>query len=859
MLRKYTLKNGIPVFIVPTRNAPVVSIQAWIGRGSVYESEKVAGVSHFLEHALFKGTKRRKVGEIAKEIESRGGEVNAFTSFEETAYYTTMASRYFEDGLDVIADALQAPAFDPDEMAREREVILEEIKRAHDSPYKMVSYNLWKTCFPETPYGRPVLGYEETVRKIDHKVLREYFNRHYHAGTTSLFIVGDVDEKKALAKAQAFFGKMKGGKGAQLPTLKPAKRPKAPQIISLQRDINECHLQLAFPAFQITHGSTPMLDLACSALGQGESSRLYQRLVKETHLALDAHMGLVATGRCGLATIGLTTSPDKVEAALRETMNILSDTMVHGLNDTEIERVKSSLESDIVAGKETVEGYARRLGYYYIQFGEPDYEKKYLDAVLAVDQTQASEALKGVLGSQPILSLAHPKNTSLDSKALAIALKAPTIEKRVVETAAAILPKLAGKAPVRIISKRVDSLPIVALRFIFRGGSREEAKHQHGIATLFQRVWTSGTRSFNALQISQALESLGASLHGFAGKNTHGLSLEFLPKHWTVIKPLLSEILLHPTFPSDEFATEKNLQMREILSERDTPGSVCNLNFIAALYGDHPNGRSGSGTLESVGKILPEHLNVFYKDYVHQKNVVVSTVGHYPKDGWIAELEALCSQLPAHGRELHKVPGFPVQKGLRVVSEKKQPLFQSHVLTGFLGASFQDPERYALKLLSSCLSGQGGRLFLELRDKQSLAYTVSPLCNDGLDGGLFGFYIGCGPEKLEKALKGIRTQIERLLQTPIPAKELERAKRYWIGRFELDLQRFGAQAMLYGLDEIYGMGYNHSLSLPDKIRSLTSEELMAAARKFLKVDDATFSIVHPEPVSDDLVREAWTV
>jgi len=859
MLSKYTLKNGIPVFIVPTKNAPVVSIQAWIGRGSVYEGEKVAGVSHFLEHALFKGTARRKVGDIAREIESRGGEVNAFTSFEETAYYTTMASRFFEDGLDVIADALQAPAFDADEMAREREVILEEIKRALDSPYKMVSTNLWKTCFPNTPYGRPVLGYVDTVKKIDHKVLREYFNRHYHAGTTSLFIVGDVEEKNAFALAQKYFGKMKKGKGANLPTLKARKAPSAPQIVSLERDIQECHLQLAFPAYSITDPNTPTLDIMCSALGQGESSRLYQRLVKETKLALDVHMGLVATGRCGLTTIGMTTPPDKTEAALREVMNVIHEAATHGLNDTEIERVKSSLEAEIIGGKETVEGYARRLGYYYIQFGDPDYEKEYLDKVLAVDAGQATEGLKKVLVGKPILSMAHPKNMPLDPKTIAVALKPPTIAKRAPGATAKATPEMAGKLPVRIVTKRVDSLPIVALRFIFRGGSREEAKHQHGIASLFHRVWTSGTRSFSALQMAQALESLGASLHGFAGKNTHGLSLEFLPKHWTVIKPLLSEILLHPTFPSDEFATEKNLQMREIMSERDTPGQVCNLNFISALYGDHPYGRSGSGTLESVGKLLPEHLMTFYKDFVHQKNMVVSTVGHFPKDGWVAELEALCAQLPAQGRDPHKVPGFPAQKGLRVVSEKKAPLFQSHVLAGFLGASFQDSERYALKLLSSCLSGQGGRLFLELRDKQSLAYTVSPLCSDGLDGGMFGFYIGCSPEKLEKALRGIRLEIDKVLQSPLPKKELDRAKEYWVGRFELDLQRFGSQAMLYGLDEVYGLGYQHSLTLPEKIKSLTADDVLQAARKFLKVGDATFSIVHPEALTEDQVRAAWEV
>src|SRR3954462_10451377 len=168
MVERYTLSNGIPVFIVENHASPVVSIQVWFSRGSCHETDKVAGISHFLEHALFKGTRRRKVGEVALEIESRGGEINAFTSFEETAFYTTLASRYFEDGLDIIADIMQNPLFDKDEMEKEREVIIEEIKRAHDSPYRVVSMTLWENSFPNTPYRRPVLGYEKTVRKINH-------------------------------------------------------------------------------------------------------------------------------------------------------------------------------------------------------------------------------------------------------------------------------------------------------------------------------------------------------------------------------------------------------------------------------------------------------------------------------------------------------------------------------------------------------------------------------------------------------------------------------------------------------------------------------------------------------------------
>lgn len=856
MLEKYTLKNGIPVFIVENHAAPVVSVQAWVARGSVYEPERLAGISHFLEHALFKGTKRRAVGQIALEIESRGGEVNAFTSFEETAYYATLASRYFEEGLDVIADALQAPAFDAEEMAREREVILEEIRRAQDSPYKMVSTNLWKTCFAGTPYGRPVLGFDETVKKIDHRTLKEYFSKNYHAGTTSVFIVGDVDAKKAFRSASKLFGRMKRGSKGKAP--KPStKIARQPRIITLARDVNECHVQFAVPAPSITDPSIPAMDLMCTAIGQGESSRLYQKLVKETRLVQDAQMSLVGAGGCGLATIGMVVSPENLVPAIREAMSVLRHAAEHGLQESEIERVKSSLEAEVVSGKETVEGHARRLGYYHIQFGDPDYEKRYLEAVLGVEVAEATEAMHALFSMPPALSMVHPKALDVKPKELSAAFegklvrakkKAPVAEK----------PEMKTFGSFSVVTRTIRTLPVVAVRFIFPGGMREEPTDRFGVAQMFQRLWTSGTTSYSSLQIAHTLESLGASLHAFAGKNTLGISMEFLSKHWPMIKPLLSEILISPTFPAEEFTTEKSILLREIRSERDTPGQVCHLNFVEALYGPtHPYGRSSSGAFEAVSRLQPAHLNEFYRDRVHQNGLVVSAVGNLDRDIWLEEIGDLCRRLPSSGKPSQKLPSMPGQDRFRTRLEKKEPLYQSHVLAGFLGATLKDPDRYALKLLSSCLAGQGGRLFLELRDRQSLAYTVSPICQDAPDGGMFAFYIGCSPEKLDRALSGIRTEINKVLERPISSKELERAKQFWIGRFELEMQRYGAQAMLFGLDEAYGIGFDHPLKVAETIKSISAEDILTAARKFLLPERATLSIVHNEVLEEERVQTAW--
>jgi len=857
MIARYTLKNGIPLFIVETHASPVVSIQAWVTRGSTHESDALAGISHFLEHALFKGTKRRKVGEVAAEIESRGGEINAFTSFEETAFYATLASRYFSEGVDIIADIMQNPLFDKDEIAREKEVILEEIKRAHDSPYKMVSMNLWQASFPGTPYGRPVLGFDNTVKKINHNTLRTYFTRNYHAGTMALFIVGDVDRQKAFELCQQKFGKIKKGPSRPVQAGIIFPKNKTARMTAISRDLKECHVQIGIPAPRISDPLIPALDLMCSAIGQGESSRMHQRLVKESRIAMEAHFGLMATSHCGLANLSLLVAPENVEAAVKECLEVIADVARHGLEQSEIERVKTSLESDVIGGKETVDGYARRLGYYYTEFGDPEYEGKYLQALLSVDRDRATDAIFQLFKNKPIVSIVHPEDWKADKKKITALVSRPILKpvggaKENVRSAT-----MTKQGSARLVTKSIDTLPIISVRLLFLGGSREEEKGKYGLGNLFGRLWTSGTRSFSSLEIARTLESLGASVHGFVGRNTCGVSIECLTKHWNVIKPLATEVLTGPTFPEREFATEKELVLREILSEKDSPGQLCQYNFLSAIYGNHPYGRSPLGIKETVSSLEPRDLQAFFKDYVHRKTLVVSSVGNFHPEMWGKEIEDLIKDLPASGR--NPLPPFTIERGsgIKVIAAQKQPLYQSHVLIGFLGGSFGSPERYALKLLSSALAGQGGRLFLELRDRQSLAYTVSPMNSDSPEPGIFGFYIGCSPEKLERALVGIRSELEKILRTPIDARELERAKEYWIGRFELDMQRYAAQAMLFGLDEIYGLGYQHAQTVAEKIKSITAREIRDAALKFLDPKTATISIVHNAPLDIEKIKRDW--
>src|SRR5256886_5507889 len=202
---RHRLPNGLTVLVEENHAAPVAGIQVWVRVGSADELPGEAGLAHLHEHMLFKGTARRGPGEIARNIEGCGGEINAWTSFDQTVYHVVVASQFLAQGLDVLADAITSAAFDPDELRREIEVVCEEIKRSLDSPTRKLSKELFATAFTRHPYGRPVIGSEESVRSFTREGILRFYRRWYRPENAVVIVVGDVQEADAVEQARKLF------------------------------------------------------------------------------------------------------------------------------------------------------------------------------------------------------------------------------------------------------------------------------------------------------------------------------------------------------------------------------------------------------------------------------------------------------------------------------------------------------------------------------------------------------------------------------------------------------------------------------------------------------------------------------
>ncbi|HIE33042.1 MAG TPA: insulinase family protein, partial [Thermodesulfobacteriaceae bacterium] len=276
-VHKHTLSNGLTAIVEENHRAPVVAVQVWVKVGSIYEDEKVAGITHLIEHMIFKGTQTRGPGEIASTIEGYGGYINAFTSYDYTCYYIVGPREILEVALDILSDALFNSVFDPKELEREKEVVLEEMRMREDRPMIVLSEEVLKTAYQKYPYRRPIIGYESTVKKITRRDILQYIKKFYVPENIAVVVVGDIESEKALALIEQYFGKV--------PRKRPPKTvfPKepyvtSPQSVVVKRPVEEGYFEIVLPAPPLTEKEAPIMDVIAALLGEGRSSRLYLKL-----------------------------------------------------------------------------------------------------------------------------------------------------------------------------------------------------------------------------------------------------------------------------------------------------------------------------------------------------------------------------------------------------------------------------------------------------------------------------------------------------------------------------------------------------------------------------------------------------
>lgn len=829
----YTLSNGLTIIVEEDPGSPVASIQAWCGTGSVHEGKWLgAGLSHILEHMLFKGTESRKAGDIARQIQDRGGYINAYTSFDRTVYWIDVPNEGAAEAVEIIADAMMNSTLPPEEYEKEQEVIRREFAMGFDDPGRMSSQLMLQTVFKESPFRHPVIGYLDVYNKLTRDDVLEYYKKRYVPNNLTFVVVGNVKGEEIRDQLERFFEKY-------------PRKPLEPLMVATEREQmgrREAHeefpteltrLSLAWRIPGLTDPNTPALELLSLVLGSGRSSILNREIREKKRLVHSIFSGMYTLQTDGVFVIQAVCDPDKREEVEKEILAVLQQVKSKGVSAAELQKARASMLSSQIGTLTTARGRASDLGSNWLLTGNLNFSRDYLDAIAAVKpvdlQNVANQYLSlskiNVTSLNPIGSIAQKE----ESKALA---EASEVQKFTLPNG------------LRLLVREDSRLPMVTAVAVFRGGLLAENKEQNGITKLLARSILKGTKTRSAEQIAEQIESVGGTIGSDAGNNSFNVSVEVLKPDLSMGLDLLADVVMNPSFPEDEVELEKQTQIAGIKAEEEQVTMVARNLLRERLFGNHPYSLRSSGTAESVAGLAPAALQAFHNKLVCGENGVIAVFGDVKAEEVLALMEKLFGKLPQGELALQDAPQPEPLEG-RVYAVEKKDKQQAVLMVGFLGVDALNPDRPALELIEEASSDLGSRFFNRIREQMGLAYFVGASQMIGLTPGVMVFYLGTDPKKVDPVRVAFNEEIQKLATEGLTPEELERAKKKRLGAEAIQNQSNSSFALACAIDEITGLGYDRYKKRTEELQSVTLEDAKRVAQKYLTTGACVEALVKP--------------
>jgi zinc protease len=831
--QKWVLPNGLTIIVQEDHSAPVASVQAWCATGSIDEDQHLgAGLSHILEHMLFKGTKTRSTNVIAQKIQDVGGYINAYTSFDRTVFWIDVPKDGVATALDVLADAMMNSTLPPEEYMKEQEVIRREFAMGLDDPDRVAGLLLFATAYQRHPYHFPVIGDIEIYNQLTQDQVMQYYKTRYVPNNLTFVVVGDVDAAKVRQQLTEFF------KAYPEKSLKPVFIPDEPPQLG-RREVHQefatelAHLSLAWHIPEVTNPDVPALDLLSTILGDGRSSRLYRRVREEAGLVYRISAFSYTPGDPGLFGIDAALDPKKREAAEQLVLHILDEVKQSGVRAEELMKAKKMSLSHQLGALTTMRGQASDIGSNWLLTRNLNFSRDYLDAIQKVTLDDIKRVAAHYLTNENLTVISLNPKGSLVAKSEAVK-----------PISAGEVQKFELSNGLRLLVREDARLPLVAIGAVFRSGLLAETPQTNGITRLMAKALLKGTTTRTAEQIANEIEAVGGSISSEASNNTFNVSLEVTKPDVKLAVELLSDVLLNATMPEKAIAREKEIQIAAIKQEEEQLTTVARNILRQALFTQHPYALRANGSVESVQRLNQKDLLEFRDRYVVAKNGVIFVCGDV-KAAEVKQLfeQALGGMRPGALALTDAHPAAPLSKTETVESRKDKA--QGVIMVGYRGADIFSPDRYALQLIDEASSDLGSRFFIRIREQMGLAYYVGASQMEGLVPGLFAFYLGTDPQKIEPVKTALLDEIGKLARDGLTNEELARAKKKLIGQQEIANQSNDSFGYQSALDELYGLGFNYYKSLQRNVNAVTLDDIKRVAAKYFRDQPYVLATVRP--------------
>ncbi len=836
MLQIHSQPDGPTVLLDVGGPTPVAAIYVWFPFGAADETDDLAGAAHLLEHMLFKGAGGHGPGHHVRQIEALGGEINAFTAHEQLVLHATAPSDRAQAVLSILLEMAFRPHLDAGELTRERQVVLEELREAEDNPEYLLSQALRRRLWGPHPYGRAILGTAASVEGLTAAALRAAHARWLSPGAALISIAGPIDPEPMLAFIR----------GAVSPRAAPTRPDRPAQAIEpgalgVDAGFDEHVLELVFPIPGPVHPDAAAIDLLASALGDGPSAPLSERLRHRLDLVTGTWAALEVDRDGGLLAIGLTAREGRLLDAARALGGLLEEVRRGGLDARSLRRTRATIRADRLRETETVDGRAFRHAWYTAYHGDPEASRRMEAALMALRPYHVAAAARRYLDPERCVIGVMSSATTPEAVASALAAGRSAASSRATQRPPqSELSRFTMDNGLRVVVRPDPEAELVALSLVGVGGAIAEGHRNAGLAQAWQATLMRGAGDLDALGFADEIADRSGLLVPWTARNSFGVSASFPANELSTSLRLLGTLLAAPHFAEHEVA-----RVRADLTEAwrvrdDDPERLAWDRAWATLFPGHAWGRPPSGTPTSIARITPGRLRGLHRRQICGSNLVLTITGGVQPGEASALVRRTLGGLAA-GSPHPWQPGRPLGAARRRTIRVPRADAPAHLVLAFPCAGHGDPAAPATRLLSAVLGGAssgGGRIFERVREQRGLAYQAGAMVQLGLGGGMLACALATDRRTAASAERALWEALDEVTAGPVPDDELAGTRAGLVDGAVLGLQRSLSRAEHLAVAERHGPGAEQADAILRAPGGVSAAALLETARAVLRRDRA---------------------
>lgn len=878
----YMLENGMTVILKEVHTSPMISSMVFVKSGSKYESKFENGITHFLEHLLFDGTATLTREELDASIDDLGGYINAFTRKELTSYLVLLPKQYIEYGMTVQADMLFNSVFPEDEFAKERKVVIEEINRDMDSPTYPAEKFFTHNAYAETDYEKSVLGYKAFIENIPREAVIDYWKRYYIPENMTLMVIGDFDSEQIKYVINNVFGKFKSDAGAAT-TGSFAKikisggQISGQQIFDTIANVNQTFIDFSFNAPKYDDSDYFSVDLLSRYLGLDEVSPLSIALKGGAEpLVAEFSVNLVPYEEFSRLEISaITDKSENSDTIVTLILDHLKTITAHNADEKSIKGIKTTIKCDDIY-------YASKLHYYgfiispYIMTAGWDFVKLYSKNMEKISWSQSQKAAWKWFSSPSFIATVVKPMDSTGTANMFIpmtisanevtnhfdSVQIPTYElfegkKVIYPITDSISFELADKAEyhrevyengLTIIIKSAPGSEVFAMNVIGKGRTINEPEGKAGITDFVNRCLEKGTKNRDAKQLSSDLSLIGANVtlydnpwipydDRYTSRRFSFLKFETIDEFARNGFDLFKEILLEPSFDSTEVENVRQTLLSLLGRKTTSAEYIAKNQFFNLLFPNHKFARPVMGDINSISSITVEDLKTHHFRFYSPENIIVSIVSGKPIDEIKTWVDSSLALFPKGGIE----PAFYGFNGHVTYSDSSHTEMDKEQITLMIGGSLPNARSSDAVSISVAGSILSNKLYLNLRERQGLAYSVGASTNFDREIGWYYCSIGTANINYRTAIDGILLEIEKLQFDGPTSSELNRARNKIWGQLQSAKLSAINQAYYLGLNEFEGLPLDYDRRLLSTLSSITADKIRRIASQYFTTDSFILS------------------